>query len=141
MVEHLNLRYRSRKNISISGENWRDRESSGSHLVLRRLKVKTEPKDFGWCPTRGKMSLRSRKKSLDKSNGYWEVSRKSNLRKRTKSINYKTAKGSSSSVTESNNSDDSGSSDDSDDSQDSVSDALVSEERSDRTPTFELISD
>ena len=74
------------------------------------------------------MSLRSRKKSLDKSNGNWEVSRKSNLRKRTKSINYKTAK-------------DSDSSDDSDDSQDSVSDALVSEERSDRTPTFELISD
>ena len=141
MVEHLNLRYRSRKNISISGENWRDRESSGSHLVLRRLKVKTEPKDLGWGPTRGKMSLRSRKKLLDKSNGNWEVSRKSNLRKRTKSINYKTAKGSSSSVTESNDSDDSDSSDNSDDSQDSVSDALVSEERSDRTPTFELISD
>ena len=87
------------------------------------------------------MSLRSRKKLLDKSNGNWEVSRKSNLRKRTKSINYKTAKGSSSSVTESNDSDDSDSSDNSDDSQDSVSDALVSEERSDRAPTFELISD
>ena len=84
---------------------------------------------------------------MDKSTGNWEISRKSDLRKRTKSINYKTAKGSSSSVTESNDSDDSDSSDnsdnsdDSDDFQDSVSDALVSEERSDRTPTFELISD
>ena len=141
MVKPFNLKYRSRKNISFSGESWRNRESSGCHLVLRRLKVKTEPKDLGWGPTGGKMSLRSRKKSLDKSNGNWGVSRKSNLRKRTKSINYKTAKGSSSSVTESNDSDDSDSSDDSDDSQDSVSDALVSEERSDRTPTFELISD
>ena len=82
------------------------------------------------------MSLRSRKKSL--STGNWEVSRKSNLRKRTKSINYKTAKGSSSSVTKSNDSDDS---DDSDDSQSSVSDTTVSEQRSDRTPTSELISD
>ena len=87
------------------------------------------------------MSLRSRKKSLDKSNGNWEVSRKSNLRKRTKSINYKTAKGSSSSVTDSNDSDDSDSSDESDDSQDSVSDQYPLEERPDRTPTFKLISD
>ena len=77
------------------------------------------------------MSLQSRKKSL--STGNWEVSRKSNLRKRTKSINYKTAKGSSSSVTDD--------SDDFDDSQGSVSDTTVSEQRSDRTPTFELISD
>ena len=135
------FRYRSRENISFSGENWRNRKSIGNRLVLRRQKVKTEPKDLGWGPTRGKMSLRSRKKSLDKSTGNWEVSRKSNLRKRTKSIHYKTAKGSSSSVTESNDSDDSDGSDDSDDSQDSVSDALVSEEQSDRTPTFELTSD
>jgi len=134
------LRNRSENNFLFPGENWSNRESSECRLVLRRLNVKTEPKDLDWGPTRGKMSLRSRKKSLDKSNGNWEVSRKSNLRKRSKTIDYKMRKGSSSSTTKSNDLEDSGDSE-SDDSQSSESHTSVSEERSDRTPTFELISD
>ena len=152
------LRNRSENNFLFPGENWRNRESSECRLVLRRLNVKTEPKDMDWGSTSGKMTLRARKKSLDKSNGNWEVSRKSNLRKRSKAVDYKMRKGSSSSTTKSNDLDDSGDSKDSndsnnsndsddsgdsesDDSQSSVSHTSVSEERSDRTPTFELISD
>ena len=140
------LRNRSENNFLFPGENWRNRESSECRLVLRRLNVKTEPKDMDWGSTRGKMTLRARKKSLDKSNGNWEVSRKSNLRKRSKAVDYKMRKGSSSSTTKSNDLNDSDNSNDSndsdsDDSQSSVSHTSVSEERSDRTPTFELISD
>ena len=164
------LRNRSENNFLFPGENWRNRESSECRLVLRRLNVKTEPKDMDWGSTGGKMTLRARKKSLDKSNGNWEVSRKSNLRTRSKAVDYKMRKGSSSSTTksndlddsddsndsndsndpndcnDSNDSDDSEDSDDSgdsgsDDSESSVSHTSVSEERSDRTPTFELISD
>jgi len=133
---------KSNRVLNLKGKNWRSRESS--RHVLRRLNVKMELEDCDWGPTRGKMILRSKKKSIDKSTRNLKLSRKSNLRKRTKKTDYKIEKDSSSSVVQSN-SDSAGSptsASDSDDGSDNGSDEESDEGSDDgRTPTFTLISE